>query len=288
MDRILTVDRSYRFRALPRVRIPFYTVSRVARHVLQFDGYLSGDILTLKSSAVDVECRAMKNFSIVNIHAAYAVIRKGQSVLGYQALYADTSRFPHSEVMCYQPCARPRECGHPCLEPCHAICRCICSNDRDRVLRAAENVPVAPVQQAIVARSRSPSRGPIQPVLHSRPPQSQLSNTDTRQSVKAFQRFSKGGHVEADKKAIQAAKKEAEAVVATDAEALQKLKIADEEMAAALFAENYQDTTPKTSPQKNRDPELIRTSADGKRHEWQTTYIYGGRGDPQMSLLDMD
>ena len=93
--------------------------------------------------------------------------------------------------------------------------------------------------------------------------------------------------MEADKKAIQAVKKEAEAVVATDAEAIERLRIADEEMAAALFAENYHDT-PKSSPQKNHDPELIRTSADGKRHEWQTTYIYGGRGDPEISLLDMD
>ena len=75
--------------------------------------------------------------------------------------------------------------------------------------------------------------------------------------------------------------------VATSAEALERLRIADEEMAAALFADDNENA-PKASPQKNRDPELIRTSADGKRHEWQTTFVYGGKKEPEMSLLDMD
>ena len=126
-----------------------------------------------------------------------------------------------------------------------------------------------------------------------KPLQTERSEAEIQQSVKAFQQYSKGGHIEADQKVLINAtnapqeSKPAPAGVATDAEALERLRIADEEMAAALFADDNEEA-PKPSPQKNRDPVLIRTSADGKRHEWQTTFVYGGSKEPEMSLLDMD
>ena len=156
-----------------------------------------------------------------------------------------------------------------------------------------------PVQEDAASQSRSQSRAPA-PKIENRlsfvqkPLQTERSEAEIQQSVKAFQQYSKGGHIEADQKVFNNAtnapqdSKSAPAGVATDLEALERLRIADEEMAAALFADDNGEAPKKASPQKNRDPELIRTSADGKRHEWQTTFVYGGSKEPEMSLLDMD
>ena len=138
-------------------------------------------------------------------------------------------------------------------------------------------------------------------------PASQLSQQEIKESVQAFQDYSKGGHIEADKKAIAAAKALAEAearaeseaeakeevppYVATDEEALEKLRIADEEMAAALFGDIPLISPPKTSPKKSNGVEAVRSSPDGKRMRWQETFVYGGKGkvkQPEVSLLDLD
>ena len=86
--------------------------------------------------------------------------------------------------------------------------------------------------------------------------------------------------MEADKKALEQA-------VATDRDALENLRIADEEMAAALFG-NATQIGEKRSPKKTGDMELIRSSADGKRHEWRGTFLFGGVSDSrkEVSLLD--
>ena len=180
------------------------------------------------------------------------------------------------------------------LELCHAICRCICRDDRDLVLKKVEDDPTVPTQQDLASHSRSPSRAPAPKIENQlsfvqKRLQIERSDADIQQSVKAFQQYSKGGHIEADQKVFNntpQAPESAPTGVATDPEALERLRIADEEMAAALFDDNYEGALKKASPQKNRDPELIRTSADGKRHEWQTTFVYGGGKEPEASLLD--
>lgn len=128
----------------------------------------------------------------------------------------------------------------------------------------------------------------------------ELSHKRIKQSVQAFQNYSKGGHIEADKKVIAVAKEQA--AVATDEEALEKLRIADEEIAAALFGDNPTASPPKISPKstsptkgspKKPGKAEILDSSPGKRHRWQETFIYGGNGEqfkkePEVSLLDLD
>ena len=164
-------------------------------------------------------------------------------------------------------------------------------------LNDQQNIP--PTKTTAQAQNASPQRGPskqndlkngTQLSFAPKPLPKELSKTEVKESVKAFQAFSKGGHIEADEKARQAALEleQEQARVLNDPEALEKLRIADEEMAAALFAEDTGDS-PGIGIGPSKDPELIRSSADGKRHEWQTTFIYGGSDHKhEMSLLDMD
>ena len=110
----------------------------------------------------------------------------------------------------------------------------------------------------------------------------QLSRQEVKKSVQAFQAYSKGGHVEADKKAKE------QAMLATDQEALEKLRIADEETAAALFGDAPSLPSPMVSPTKKENSVPVHSSPDGKRHRWEETFLYGGKGDqkPEVSLLD--
>ena len=203
-----------------------------------------------------------------------------------------TSRFPHKDVLCKEPCARARACGHPCLEACYSTCRCICSNDRDveRAVPVAEELPIEKTQ----SKTDSSSHSRVRELHQTRPlassPISQRSRQEIERSIKAYQDFSKGGHVEADKEGIANAKEQA--AVATDAEALEKLRILDEEMEAALFGDLPTPSPPKASPKKEEEGKLVRPGADGKSiFRWQDTFIPGGSSgekakEPEPSLLD--
>lgn len=111
---------------------------------------------------------------------------------------------------------------------------------------------------------------------------SQLSREEVKQSVQAFQEYSKGGHVEADKKAKE------QTMIAADQEALENLRIADEQMAAALFGDVPSLSQPTVSPTKKENSSPVHSSPDGKRLRWQEMFVYGGNGEqkPEVSLLD--
>lgn len=204
-----------------------------------------------------------------------------------------SSRYPHTDVLCNEPCNRPRACGHPCLENCYSTCRCICSNDRDaeRAAPIVEELSVERTQSKTPSGSQSRVRE-----LHQFPPlssssKSQLSRHEIKKSVQAYQDFSKGGHVEADKKVIANAKEQA--AIATDEEALEKLRILDEEMEAALFGDIPSPSPPKASPKKKEEAKLVRPSVDGKQiFRWEDTFVSGGGSsgekakEPEPSLLD--
>lgn len=197
-------------------------------------------------------------------------------------------RFPHTETICREACERPRECGHPCLEACHSPCRCICSNDRDKE-PAATIVGKSSNQYSQVKSQSSPqsqAHGPFELSSLISSPVSHRSRQEIKKHVQAFQEYSKGGHIEADEKVIANAREQA--LIATDQEALEKLRIVDEEMAAALFGDVSSLSSPKVSPTKKEDSAPVRSSPDGKRLRWQETYVYGGKGErkPEVSLLD--
>ena len=115
---------------------------------------------------------------------------------------------------------------------------------------------------------------------------SSLSDKEIGDQIEAFQAFAKGGHVEADKKLVENANKET--AVAMDEDAQKKLKQADDEMAAALFADvdlisledplgassgNLPPKKTENQPKKKADGvELVRTTSDGKRGVWKGTY----------------
>ena len=200
----------------------------------------------------------------------------------------NSSRFPHTDVLCNEPCKRPRPCGHSCLEACYSTCRCICSNDRDAVhaARIVEDLPVK--------KPHSKTHSGSQSRVHQFPPlpsssTSQRSRHEIKQSVQAYQDFAKGGHVEADKKIAANAKEQA--AVATDEETLERLRILDEQTAVALFGEVPSPSPPKASPKKE-DAKSVRHSADGKRiFRWEDTFVLGGSSEekakePERSLLD--
>ena len=200
----------------------------------------------------------------------------------------NSSRFPHTDVLCNEPCKRPRPCGHPCLEACYSTCRCICSNDRDAVhaARIVEDLPVERPHSK--THSGSQSRGHQFPPLPSSA-MIQRSQDEIKQSVQAYQDFAKGRYVEADKKVVAKAKEQAG--VATDEEALEKLRILDEENAVALFGDVPSPSPPKASPKKE-EAKSVRHSADGKRiFRWEDTFVLGGSSkekakEPEPSLLD--
>lgn len=178
-------------------------------------------------------------------------------------------------------CTQIRECGHPCVELCYRDCRCICSTDRPHRIEAASVKELPEDSTLRNARNRS------QPISRHGSPRSSLSGKEIDDQIEAFQAFAKGGHIEADKKLIEKANKEV--AVAMDEEALKKLKQADDEMAAALFADvdlislgeaplpasSGNTPRPKTveTPKKKADGvELVRTTSDGKRGVWKGTY----------------
>ena len=195
-------------------------------------------------------------------------------------------------MVCNQPCERPRACGHPCLEACYSTCRCICSNDRDaeRVVAVVKELPVKRTQSKTHSGSQSRVHESHLNPPHSSSPRSQLSRHEIKQAVQAYQDFSKGGHIEADKKGIASAKEQA--ALATDEESLAKLRILDEEMAAALFGDTP-PSPPSASPNKKEgEAKVVRPGADGKqRFRWEDTFVAGGSGgekakEPEPSLLD--
>lgn len=193
-------------------------------------------------------------------------------------------RFPHTENICHEACKRPRECGHPCLEACHSPCRCICSNDRDKE-PAAITVGKLTNQHSPVKSQPRPhiqAHGPFELSSLLNSPVGQLSPQEVKQSIQAFQEYSKGGHVEADKKAKE------QSMIATDQEALEHLRIADEQMAAALFGDVPSLSPPTVSPTKKENPSPVHSSPDGKRFRWRDTFVYGGDSEqkPEVSLLD--
>ena len=205
----------------------------------------------------------------------------------------NSSSFPHTDVLCNKPCNRPRACGHPCLEACYSTCRCICSNDRDAKHAGpiVEGLPVERTQSKTPSGSQSRVRESHQYPPLSSSSKSQLSRYEIKQSVQAYQDFSKGGHVEADKKVLANAKEQA--AIATDEEALENLRILDEEMEAALFGDIPSPSPPKASPKKKEEAKLVRPSADGKRiFRWEDTFVAGGGSSgqkakkPEPSLLD--
>lgn len=178
-------------------------------------------------------------------------------------------------------CTRIRECGHPCIELCCRDCRCICSTDRPQRLEAAS------VKGLPEDSTPRPARIGSQSVSRHGSPISSLGGKGIDDQIEAFQAFAKGGHVEADKKLIEKANKEV--AVAMDEEALKKLKQADDEMAAALFADvdlislgegplpassgNTPRKKTEETPKKKADGvELVRTTSDGKRGVWKGTY----------------
>ena len=202
------------------------------------------------------------------------------------------SRYPHTDVLCNEPCERPRPCGHPCLEACYSTCRCICSNDRDakRVVTIAKESSVEKALSKTRSGSQSRARESdrIEPI--SNPSTGQRSRHEIKQSIQAYQDFSKGGHVEADKQGVANAKEQA--LVATDEDALAKLRILDEEMAAALFGDMPPPSPPKASPKKEQEAKQVRAWAEGKRiFRWEDTFVSGGSNGEnakkaERSLLD--
>ena len=157
---------------------------------------------------------------------------------------------------------------------------------------------MAVVEESPVKRTQSKTHSGSQSRVHESqqyPPissssRSQLSRHEIKQAVQAYQDFSKGGHVEADKKGIANAKEQA--AVASDEESLAKLQILDEEMAAALFGESP-PSPPKASPiKKEGEAKVVRPGADGKqRFRWEDTFVAGGSDgekakEPEPSLLD--
>lgn len=201
-------------------------------------------------------------------------------------------------------CTQIRECGHPCVELCYRGCRCICSTDRPHRIEAASVKGLAEDSPSRQARIRS------QPSSRHDSPIGSLSGKEVEDQIEAFQAFAKGGHIEADKKLIEKANKEV--AVAMDEEALKKLKQADDEMAAALFADvdlisleaaPFPASSGNTPRQKTETPkkkadavELVRTTSDGKRGVWKGTYNpkseasdvkkKNKRQGTEMSLLD--
>ncbi len=178
-------------------------------------------------------------------------------------------------------CTRIRECGHPCVELCYLDCRCICSTDRPQRIQATPSKGLPEGSTSHHARIGS------QPVSRHGSPISSLSGKEIEDQIEAFQAFAKGGHVEADKKLVENANKET--AVAMDEDAQKKLKQADDEMAAALFADvdlisleesphpassgNVPLKKTEETPKKKADGvELVRTTSDGKRGVWKGTY----------------
>lgn len=155
---------------------------------------------------------------------------------------------------------RPRECGHRCLAKCYQPCRCICKVD----------APISAITAQPIAgdtRSRTSSD-----VRHARPdsalasgrgsPFGQLTPEEKAEQIDAFQAFSKGGHVQADKKLIEEINNQA---VAALSGSVDLLGLDD-------------DTSPK---KKASGVELVRTTAQG-RGVWKGTY------NPQSSAADTE
>ena len=196
--------------------------------------------------------------------------------------------FPHADVDCQKPCERVRECGHPCLALCYQDCRCICSKDPPRSIERPspedhpEDLNVRPAFQVGIHK---------EPQVASRhgSPFSQLSDKEVANQIEAFQAFAKGGHIEADKKLVEDARKEAakEAVTTVDEDSQQKLKPANVGMAADIFQDlslldienESAPKKPDESPKKKTDGmELVRTTSGG-RGVWKGTYDPMGGSD---------
>ena len=119
-------------------------------------------------------------------------------------------------------------------------------------------------------------------------PFSQLSDKEVANQIEAFQAFAKGGHIEADKKLVEDARKEAaKEAVTVDEDSQQKLKPADVGMAADIFqdlslldlGDKSAPKKPDESPKKKTDGmELVRTTSGG-RGVWKGTYDPMGGSD---------
>lgn len=191
--------------------------------------------------------------------------------------------FPHAKVECREHCDRPRECGHPCLNLCFEDCRCVCSKDPPRLTETTspQHIRDGSLSKAAPLVSRHGS------------PYSQMSGKEIAEQIDAFQKFAKGGHIEATKKLYEDAREAAAAevepkpipvkkdtAVAVDEEALKKLQQADVDMASALFGDmsliDFEEKSPQKksadSPKKKGDGvELVRTTLGG-RSVWKGTY----------------
>ncbi|KAL8795459.1 MAG: hypothetical protein Q9195_002048 [Heterodermia aff. obscurata] len=207
---------------------------------------------------------------------------------------------------CKTPCREELLCGHICNLACHP-------NDRNAE-RATPSVKGSPFQRSHSSTdsgSRSHMRQSNQFPPHSSSSRSQLSQQEIGQSIQAYQAFSEGGHVEADNRIeaekVEAAKLKAEKVkaekaeadkkgitnaneqsgVATDAEALEKLRILDEETEAALFGDLLAPSPPKASPKKEEKAKMVRPGV----FRWEETFVPGGisggkEKEQEQNLLD--